>query len=145
MNSFKTKYGLAAVLLLWCIFFVQGASGNKVYDFVVDQSGKGDFTTVQEAINAVPDFRKKETKIFIKNGKYKEKLVLPVSKTNVTFIGESMTYTILTFDDYASKKNIFGEEMGLRGLHPFLFLQTISRLGILPFRTVPGLLVRRWP
>ncbi|MBC9795169.1 pectinesterase family protein [Sinomicrobium weinanense] len=111
MNAFKVKYGLTTVLFLLCIFFARGASGDKKYDFVVDPSGNGDFRTVQEAINAVPDFRENETKIFIKNGKYKEKLVLPASKTNVTFIGESMTYTVLTYDDYASKKNIFGEEM----------------------------------
>ncbi|UGU15270.1 pectinesterase family protein [Sinomicrobium kalidii] len=119
MNSFKMKYVFTTVLLLWCTFSVSGASGDKEYDFVVDQSGNGDFRTVQEAIDAVPDFRKYETKIFVKNGKYKEKLVLPASKTNVTLIGESMTYTILTYDDYASKKNIFGEEMGTTGSSSF--------------------------
>ncbi|RAV29016.1 pectinesterase family protein [Sinomicrobium soli] len=111
---------IGIIVLLWMVSFsVFGSTGEKEYDFVVDQNGSGDFTTVQEAINAVPDFRKNETRIFIKNGKYKEKLVLPTSKTHVTLIGESMTYTILTYDDYASRENIFGEEMGTTGSSSF--------------------------
>lgn len=82
------------------------------YDFVVAADGSGDFRTVQEAINAVPALRAKRTYIFIKKGTYKEKLVLPPTATNVTFIGEEVTQTVLTFDDYASRKNRFGEEMG---------------------------------
>lgn len=89
------------------------------YDFVVGKNGVSDFKTVQEAINAVPDFRKNETKIYIKNGIYKEKLVLPASKTQVTFIGESKTETILTYDDFAQKHNIFGEEVGTTGSTSF--------------------------
>ncbi len=92
--------------------------GND-FDFVVAQDGSGGFKTVQEAINAVPDFRKNRTIIFIKSGIYKEKLVLPASKTNVTFIGEDAEKTILTFDDFASKKNRFGEEMGTTGSTSF--------------------------
>ncbi|WP_461533293.1 pectinesterase family protein [Sinomicrobium sp.] len=105
---------IISITVLLCIvsFSVFGQTKEQKYDFVVDQGGSGDFTTVQEAINAVPDFRKNETRIFIKNGKYKEKLVLPASKTHVSLIGESMTYTVLTYDYYASKKNIFDEEMG---------------------------------
>lgn len=89
------------------------------YDFIVDAKGKGDFKTVQEAINAVPDFRKNTTTIFIKSGIYKEKIVLPGSKRNVKFVGESVENTILTYDDYASKKNRFGEEMGTSGSSSF--------------------------
>ncbi|WP_308991064.1 pectinesterase family protein [Mariniflexile litorale] len=92
---------------------------NKDFDFVVDSKGHGDFYTVQEAINAIPDFRKNETKIFIRNGIYKEKIVLPSSKTNVTLIGENKDTTILTFDDYAKKLNTFGEEMGTTGSTSF--------------------------
>jgi pectinesterase len=84
-------------------------------DFVVAADGSGNFLTVQEAINAVPDFRKNETVILIKKGVYKEKLVLAGSKTNVVFLGEERNQTILTFDDFASKKNRFGEEMGTTG------------------------------
>ncbi|MBK7098351.1 MAG: pectin esterase [Sphingobacteriales bacterium] len=82
------------------------------YDFVVAKDGSGDFKTVQEAINAVPEVRKNRTVIYIKTGVYKEKLNLPATKTNVTFIGQSVDSVVLTYDDYASKKNIFGEEMG---------------------------------
>ncbi len=92
---------------------------GKGFDFVVAQDGSGDFTTVQDAINAVPDFRKNKTTIFIKNGTYKEKLILPASKTNVSFIGENIEKTILTNDDFASKKNRFGEEVGTTGSTSF--------------------------
>ncbi|WP_246070268.1 pectinesterase family protein [Mangrovivirga cuniculi] len=89
------------------------------FDYIVSKDGKGDFNTVQAAIDAVPDMRKETTRILIKNGVYKEKLVLPASKTNVTFIGENPEKTIITFDDYASKKNEFGEEIGTSGSSGF--------------------------
>ncbi|MDQ6813734.1 MAG: pectinesterase family protein [Bacteroidota bacterium] len=89
------------------------------YDFVVAKDGSGDFKTLQEAINAVPDFRKKETTIFIKKGVYKEKLVLAECKTGVTFIGESVDSTIITYDDYNQKKNRFGEDIGTSGSSGF--------------------------
>lgn len=88
-------------------------------DFIVSADGSGNFKTVQEAINAVPDFRNKITIIFIKKGIYKEKLVLAASKKNVKFIGEDLHKTILTYDDYNQKKNIFGEEKGTSGSSSF--------------------------
>ncbi|OON69656.1 pectinesterase family protein [Hymenobacter sp. CRA2] len=85
------------------------------YDFVVAQDGSGQFRTVQEAFNAVPDFRKKVTTIFVKKGTYKEKLILAGSKNFVRLIGEDRDRTILTYDDYNQKKNIFGEDKGTSG------------------------------
>jgi pectinesterase len=102
------------LVVFFCDIFAAAAA-----DFVVAKDGSGNFTTVQEAINAVPDFRKNRTFIFIKSGVYKEKLVLPASKTNVTFIGEDARNTILTYDDFASKKNRFEEEMGTTGSSSF--------------------------
>ncbi|NJW52097.1 pectinesterase family protein [Salinimicrobium oceani] len=95
------------------------AKNSSSYDFIVAADGTADFMTVQEAINAVPDFRKNRTRIFIKSGTYKEKLVLPASKTNVTFIGEDLEKTILTYDDFAQKLNEFGEEIGTTGSTSF--------------------------
>lgn len=93
----------------------KGGSASVVYDFVVAVDGSGDFQSVQAAFDAVPDYRKNTTTIFVRNGTYKEKLILPASKTNVRLIGEDKMKTILTFDDYASKKNRFGEEIGTTG------------------------------
>lgn len=84
------------------------------YNFVVAQDGSGDFTTVQAAINAVPDYRKAgPTRIYIKKGIYKEKIVIAESKQNVQLIGEDGV--VLTYDDYAQKPNVFGEGKGTSG------------------------------
>ena len=89
------------------------------YDFTVSSNGTGDFKTIQEAFNAVPDYRKNPTTILLRKGTYKEKLILAASKTNVKLIGEEAGHTIVTYDDYASKKNRFGEEMGTTGSSSF--------------------------
>lgn len=84
------------------------------YDFVVAQDGSGDFLTVQEAIDAVPDFRKNiRTTILVRKGVYKEKIVIPESKINISLIGQDGA--VLSYDDYAQKKNCFGEEKGTSG------------------------------
>lgn len=86
----------------------------RYYDFVVAKDGSGDFFTIQEAINAVPDFRKdKRTTILVRKGVYKEKLIVPASKLNISMIGENGA--VLTNDDYAQKKNYFGENMSTSG------------------------------
>ncbi|MDA3816522.1 MAG: pectinesterase family protein [Prolixibacteraceae bacterium] len=107
------------LIFVFITLFSQFSVFADEYDFVVAADGSGDFQTVQDAIDAVPDFRKTETVIFIKNGVYKEKLVLPASKNQVTFMGEDVEKTIITNDDYASKKNVFGEEMGTTGSSGF--------------------------
>lgn len=89
---------------------------NKI---VVAQDGSGDYRTVQAAINAVPDHSDKTITIFIKNGTYKEKLTLPEAKTHVTMIGESREKTILTYDDFASKPDSAGKNIGTSGSASF--------------------------
>lgn len=86
----------------------------RYYDFVVAKDGSGDFFTVQEAINAVPDFRKnKRTTILVRKGEYKERVIIPECKINISLIGEEGA--VITDDNYASKKNIFGDEMSTSG------------------------------
>ncbi|WP_224999003.1 pectinesterase family protein [Cesiribacter sp. SM1] len=113
-NQPKITFIIACLLCL-----LSGIGQAQSYDFVVAKDGSGNFTTVQEAIMAVPDFRKNPTTIFIKAGTYKEKLILPASKTGVRMVGEDVQMTIVTNDDYAQKKNRFGEEMGTTGSSGF--------------------------
>ena len=84
------------------------------YDYVVAKDGSGDFFTVQEAIDAVPDFRKNHrTTILVRPGEYDEKVVIPASKINLSLIGQEGA--VITHGDYAKKLNAMGEEMGTSG------------------------------
>ncbi len=110
------KGSLIILFIICCTAVVGLAQKDR---FIVSVNGDGDFQTVQDAINAVPDFRNTETIIFIRRGIYKEKITLPPTKTNVTIVGEFLHETILTYDDFAQKKNSFGEEMGTSGSSSF--------------------------
>ena len=110
---------LKPVIIILSVVVATVTRAQPVADFTVATDGSGNYKTVQEAINAVPDFRKNRTAILIKPGVYKEKLVLPKSKGNVTFVGTDALTTILTYDDFATKKNKFGEEMGTTGSTSF--------------------------
>lgn len=108
------------LLIIWSCLNVfdlkaQWSDERLCYDYIVAQDGSGDFLTVQEAIDAVPYYRLKETKILIKRGVYKEKITIPGSKNFVTLVGEDAQNTILTYDDFAQKKNAFGENIGTSG------------------------------
>lgn len=107
---------LLIVMSVWSFHTVFADERSRI---VVAKDDSGDFKTIQEAINAVPDFRNATTVIFIKNGVYKEKLNLSPSKRMVKMLGESLDKTIITYDDYAQKKNRFGEEMGTSGSSGF--------------------------
>lgn len=104
-------------IFIYVAAFGQENSTTK-FDFFVCGDGC-DFKSVQEAFNAVPDYRKNVTTIFLRNGTYKEKLTLAPSKTNVKLVGESAEKVIITYDDFASKKNRFGEDIGTTGSATF--------------------------
>jgi pectin methylesterase-like acyl-CoA thioesterase/lysophospholipase L1-like esterase len=74
---------------------------EEKYDIVVAKDGSGDFTSVQEAIKAVPIRSEKPTRIFIKKGVYKEKVVITRLHPNLHFIGEDRDETVITYDDYS--------------------------------------------
>jgi pectinesterase len=85
------------------------------YDYVVAKDGSGDFFTIQEAINAVPDYRKKTTTILVGDGTYKEKVIVPESKEHIQLVARTEGAAVLTYDAYAQRQNCFGEEMGTSG------------------------------
>ena len=74
------------------------------YDIVVDRTGHGDYMTVQEAIDAVPNYsHEKITTILIKAGTYKECIDIPHTKFRMKIMGEGADKTILTYDRYAEQ------------------------------------------
>ncbi len=85
------------------------------YDIVVAKDGSGNYTTVQAAINSVPNNSATRTTIYIKNGTYKEKMNIGSSKINITLIGQSKEGTILTYSDAASTSTSTGGTLGTTG------------------------------
>ncbi len=74
---------------------------SAIADIIVDIDGSGDYTTVQEAINSIPDENDTWQIIFVKNGTYYEKIILAYLKTKVILVGEHVDSTIITYDDNA--------------------------------------------
>ena len=84
---------------------VPAIGGHLVrYDIVVDRTGHGDYMTVQEAIDAVPNYsHSKITTILIKAGTYKEAIDIPHTKFRMKISGQGADKTILTYDRYAEQ------------------------------------------
>jgi pectinesterase len=94
--------------LLFSLLFgllISPAHSYAQYDIVVAKDGSGNYTTVQAAVNAAPANSSARTEIFIKNGTYYEVITVPTNKKNLTFIGQSMTGTVLTYNNAANKIN----------------------------------------
>jgi pectin methylesterase-like acyl-CoA thioesterase/acetyl esterase/lipase len=88
---------------------------NNVSNLVaVAQDGSGNYSTVQSALNAVPSNNKTPFVIYIRNGVYKEKLLLDSSKSYVTLIGEDKFKTILTYDDHTGRIAPNGDSINTR-------------------------------
>jgi pectinesterase len=73
------------------------------YIFTVAKDGSGDYKFIQDAIDAMRVYPLAPITLYIKNGVYNEKIVLPSDNTDVTFIGESVEKTIITFNDYSGR------------------------------------------
>lgn len=73
------------------------------YVFTVAKDGSGEYRTIQDAIDAMRVYPLQPITLYIKNGVYNEKIELPANNTDVTFIGESVDKTIITFNDYSGR------------------------------------------
>ncbi|KAF2322894.1 hypothetical protein GH714_031880 [Hevea brasiliensis] len=65
----------------------------------VDQSGKGDFKKIQDAIDSIPPNNSQLVFILVKPGVYREKLVAPADKPFITLSGTRASNTIMTWSD----------------------------------------------
>jgi pectinesterase len=92
-------------LLLSLATVIVNAQSGIQYEMVVAQDGSGNFTKIQDAIDATKSFPDKRITIFVKNGVYREKVRVPSWNTLLSLIGEDAEKTIIVWDDYFSKIN----------------------------------------
>ena len=84
---------LLPVFTCWVFImaFVMQANAKVI---VVDASGRGDFKSIQEAINSLPDKATTQRVIYIRNGVYREKIF--IDKDFISLVGEDKNKTQLT-------------------------------------------------
>ncbi len=88
-------------ILLWIL--QPSLFSQDVYKMTVAQDSSGDYTTIQAAIDASKSFPDQRITIFVKNGTYREKIVVPACNTRLSIIGEDAEKTIITWNDYFAK------------------------------------------
>ena len=100
-----TKFRLLSFLLVLLVASTELFAQEK-YTLTVSQDGKGDFSTIQQAIDASKAFPDQRVTIYVKNGTYREKIRVPSCNSQLSIIGESVDKTILTFNDYFNRMGI---------------------------------------
>ncbi len=98
----KTFQSLIIALLVG--FVASSVAGAAEYkrEIVVTRDGTGDYRSLTEAMEGIRAFMDYKVTVHIKNGVYKEKVIVPSWIENVEFIGESAEGTIITYDDHAN-------------------------------------------
>jgi pectinesterase len=84
------RYCIHIVLVVLCC-----RVDAQVTRVVVDASGHGDYRTIQEAINSLPDDAPAPRVIFIRKGVYREKVF--IEKNKLLLEGEDKDQTVLSF------------------------------------------------
>ncbi len=96
---------------------VMTAGAANPYDnpdtIYVSRDGTGQFRTISEAVEVCRAFMSYHKVIYVKNGVYKEKLIIPSWLTNIEICGQSADGTIITYDDHANiRRTETGQPMG---------------------------------
>ena len=92
---------------------------TKDRTIIVSKDGKGNFTNIQEAINFVNEDNSVRTKIIVKAGIYREKIIVSSNKSPIILVGENPQNTIIVYNDFASKINENGKNIGTTGSATF--------------------------
>jgi len=93
---------------LKCLFLIMLAIAPfclsaQVYDLIVAKDGSGDYSCIQDAVNAIRDYKPEgRQRILVKKGVYEEKVIIPSYKTNISLIGENRDSTIIVWHDHAN-------------------------------------------
>lgn len=104
MNFKIFLFTICFIFILTNLSFSQTLNPQQYkYVFTVAKDGSGDFKYIQDAIDAMRVYPLASITLYIKNGTYNEKIDLPETNTDVTFIGESVDKTIINFNDYSGR------------------------------------------
>ncbi|KAM3752414.1 hypothetical protein ACB098_03G016800 [Castanea mollissima] len=85
--------------LFLCVNVSKAQNESPTKTIVVDQSGKGQFTTVQQAINSIPSNNKQWTIILVNAGVYKEKVMIVKEKPYIILKGMGKSSTVIEWGD----------------------------------------------
>ncbi len=83
------------IVLLTLLFAVAAAAQTRKH-IVVAADGSGDFKSIQQAVDHVPDNNTRRVVIRIKPGRYEEQIRVPAAKRFITFRGEEASKTVIT-------------------------------------------------
>lgn len=72
---------------------------------VVDLNGRGNFTSIQKAIDSIPLRNKNPVYIQVNAGVYREKVAIPMFKDFITLQGQGRDKTMVVWNDTASAAN----------------------------------------
>lgn len=94
------------LIILMLILSCYQANARGKYDntdtLIVARDGSGAFRTISEAVEVCRAFMEYKKVIYVKNGIYKEKLIIPSWLTNIEIIGQDRDKTIITYDNHAN-------------------------------------------
>lgn len=90
MNKFLTTI----CFLILCHF--NQSNAQPQYDIIVNNQGEGNFKTITEAIESLPEPNFKRIVILVKNGSYNEKI--KINRDFVTIIGENKEQTSIQYE-----------------------------------------------
>lgn len=98
------------IVVTWFTLKISVAAPNLISfhkdTITVAKDQSGEYTSIQQAINSVPDHSQTIITIIIKSGIYKEKIHVPSWKTNIALVGEDPNTTIISWNDHAGKGDI---------------------------------------
>jgi pectinesterase len=104
------KYLLLTTLIIGLFHALASGNTGRHADITVAADGSGNFTSLTEALNAMPMYSYQRFVILVKNGVYDEKIL--IDRDYLTILGESKDSTIIQYDqlrsDWQAKPDYIG-------------------------------------
>src|SRR5690606_26410165 len=116
--GFDTKEDAVVGRVIWAAMAAICLVGGVAWadrTIVVAHDGSGDYTSVQAAVDAVPENNSERVIIESRPGTHRERITVPKNKPMITFRGQDPETTILTWNWNAKTIGPGGKEVGTSG------------------------------